>query len=73
MQGGIWEDLAESWAHYLHMIDTLETSAAFGLRVHPRIRRGRELAAAIDFDPYRPEDFDADRSLDPPHIRGELA
>ena len=23
-----WEDWAETWAHYLHMIDTLETAAA---------------------------------------------
>jgi hypothetical protein len=25
------EDWAESWAHYLHMIDTIETSGAFGI------------------------------------------
>jgi len=28
-----WEDWAESWAHYLHMTDTLETAAAMGLRL----------------------------------------
>jgi hypothetical protein len=26
-----WEDWAESWAHYLHMIDTLDTAHAYGL------------------------------------------
>ncbi len=26
-----WEDWAETWAHYLHIIDTLETAAASGL------------------------------------------
>jgi hypothetical protein len=26
-----WEDWAETWAHYLHMLDTLETARAFGL------------------------------------------
>ena len=26
-----WEDWAESWAHYMHMIDTLETANAFAL------------------------------------------
>lgn len=26
-----WEDWAESWAHYLHMTDTLETAHDFGL------------------------------------------
>lgn len=25
-----WEDWAETWAHYLHMIDTLETAADYG-------------------------------------------
>ena len=30
-----WEDFAETWAHYLHIVDTLETAAAFGLRVRP--------------------------------------
>jgi hypothetical protein len=26
-----WEDWAESWAHYLHMVDTLETARAYQL------------------------------------------
>ena len=26
-----WEDWAETWAHYLHMIDTLETAKDYGL------------------------------------------
>ena len=30
-----WEDWAESWAHYLHMTDLLETAAANGLRLQP--------------------------------------
>ncbi|HYF41474.1 MAG TPA: putative zinc-binding peptidase [Ramlibacter sp.] len=28
-----WEDWAETWAHYLHMVDLLETAAAFHTRV----------------------------------------
>ena len=47
-----WEDFAETWAHYLHIVDTLETAGAFGLKVKPRRARGA-LAAAIDFDPYK--------------------
>ncbi|HLK90282.1 MAG TPA: putative zinc-binding metallopeptidase [Polyangia bacterium] len=31
-----WEDWAETWAHYLHMIDTLETAASFGIAVRAR-------------------------------------
>jgi hypothetical protein len=30
-----WEDWAETWAHYLHMTDTLETAAACGLSLQP--------------------------------------
>jgi hypothetical protein len=26
-----WEDWAETWAHYLHMVDTLETARCYGL------------------------------------------
>ena len=28
-----WEDWAETWAHYMHMIDTLETARSHGLSV----------------------------------------
>ena len=28
-----WEDWAETWAHYLHIRDTLETAAQFGIVV----------------------------------------
>jgi hypothetical protein len=30
-----WEDFAETWAHYLHIVDTLEMAAEFGLEIHP--------------------------------------
>jgi hypothetical protein len=30
-----WEDWAETWAHYLHMIDTLEMAAHCGLTLRP--------------------------------------
>jgi hypothetical protein len=26
-----WEDWAETWAHYLHMVDTADTAASFGI------------------------------------------
>jgi hypothetical protein len=31
-----WEDWAETWAHYLHMIDTLETVSTSGVVMRPR-------------------------------------
>lgn len=35
-----WEDWAETWAHYLHMVDTLETAHDYGFSIE-----GRRLAA----------------------------
>ena len=47
-----WEDFAETWAHYFHMVDTLETANAFGLRVRPKVSKGADLSTAVDFDPH---------------------
>jgi hypothetical protein len=47
-----WEDFAETWAHYLHIVDTLETASAFGLRIHPVETKNRALHADIDFNPH---------------------
>ena len=47
-----WEDFAETWAHYLHIVDTLEMARAFGMYVHPRLASPGELDAQVDFDPY---------------------
>lgn len=48
-----WEDFAESWAHYLHIVDTLETASAFGLRIHPGTAKRRMLHADIVFAPHQ--------------------
>jgi hypothetical protein len=48
-----WEDFAEIWAHYFHMVDTLETADAFGLAVRPKLSKG--MTAHIDFDPLHAE------------------
>ena len=47
-----WEDFAETWAHYLHIVDTLETASAFGLRIAPAIDKEGAHSARLDFDPY---------------------
>jgi hypothetical protein len=49
-----WEDFAECFAHYLHIVDTLETARAFGLAVDPRGHE--EMASEVDFNPYRARD-----------------
>ena len=56
-----WEDFAETWAHYFHMIDTLETANVFDLRVRPKLRKSSELAMVVDFDPHTAE---MDRIID---------
>ena len=53
-----WEDFAEIWAHYLHIIDTLETARAFGLKIHPDVVDAPGLHTELDFDPYGAPDID---------------
>jgi hypothetical protein len=53
-----WEDFAETWTHYLHIVDTLDTAAAFGLGVDPVVGNDPMLSARIDFDPYGVDDID---------------
>ena len=48
-----WEDFAETWAHYLHIVDTLGTAAAFGLSVSPALDKEGSQTAKVDFDPYQ--------------------
>jgi hypothetical protein len=52
-----WEDFAETWAHYLHIVDTLEMAAAFGIRVSPRLDTQGELRTDINVDPYTAASF----------------
>ena len=53
-----WEDFAETWAHYLHIVDSLETSNAYGIEVHPNITNNQELHARADINPYTAGNFD---------------
>ncbi len=52
-----WEDWAETWSHYLHICDTLETAWQFGVGLAPRLNPDGDLNAAATFDPYACEDF----------------
>ena len=47
-----WEDWAETWAHYMHLMDMLETSYNFGLEIDPELKRNTNLDVSCDFDPY---------------------
>ena len=52
-----WEDFAETWAHYLHIVDSLEMARAFGMAVDPRADHSGELAVKAEVDVYRAEEF----------------
>jgi hypothetical protein len=49
-----WEDWAETWAHYLHIMDTLESAAAFGLSIKDSSPNARpqpvKFSDKMDFD-----------------------
>jgi len=51
-----WEDWAETWAHYLHMVDTLETARGYGVVLRPKPLDGSPKTAlaarTLDFDDF---------------------
>jgi hypothetical protein len=51
-----WEDWAETFAHYLHIVDTLETARTYGLALRPNAASGASLpdmtARRLDFDDF---------------------
>jgi hypothetical protein len=52
-----WEDWAETWAHYLHMIDTLETARSHGLAL--RTPAGERSGERVSTERLSFSDFDA--------------
>lgn len=50
-----WEDWAETWAHYLHMVDTLDTAHACGMMLKPA--RPGEPQLVIDEQTVCSDDF----------------
>lgn len=52
-----WEDFAETWTHYLHMADTLDTAASFGLAIDPVATDDEEVNTEVAFDPYTEPKF----------------
>ncbi|WP_018882747.1 MULTISPECIES: putative zinc-binding metallopeptidase [unclassified Thioalkalivibrio] len=56
-----WEDWAETWAHYLHIVDTLDTASAYNMDIVPGAGPSARLGAQADapaFDAYAAADFD---------------
>jgi hypothetical protein len=55
-----WEDWAETWAHYLHMVDLLETAASYNTRVEVPGAGGDEEVG----DPFEGRERDFDRLVE---------
>jgi hypothetical protein len=54
-----WEDWAETWSHYLHLTDIMETAVALGVTINPSHGdRNESLAMTAEVDPYGQMDFD---------------
>jgi hypothetical protein len=51
-----WEDWAETFAHYLHIVDTLDTARAYGVALRPQAASGAALpdmtAKRLHFDDF---------------------
>ena len=52
-----WEDWAECWAHYFHLVDTLETAYVFGIQVQPLLNVDETLSTDMAFNAYQEPDF----------------
>ena len=46
-----WEDFAETWAHYLHIVDTLEMAGSVGLSLDPQVDDTGALKVQAEIDP----------------------
>ncbi|MEP7375076.1 MAG: putative zinc-binding peptidase [Chitinophagaceae bacterium] len=54
-----WEDWAETWAHYMHIVDTMETAYSFGMTLNPRSADAEnDMSARLNIDPYATKSID---------------
>ena len=54
-----WEDFAETWAHYLHIVDTMEMAKAYDVKLAPAVDHDGEFAVDYGIDPYHAPDVEA--------------
>ncbi len=52
-----WEDWAESWAHYMHLMDTVETAYYFGIQLDNESLAHRKLSTQKISNPYEVKKF----------------
>lgn len=58
-----WEDWAETWAHYFHLIDTVDTAQHFGIQIQPDNpelpKTTYSVQDGVSADAYHSDDFQA--------------
>jgi hypothetical protein len=59
-----WEDWAETWAHYLHIRDTLDTAVSFGIQARAQDLQAQPFARE---DLWNPDDPGGDQFLEQLH------
>ncbi|MFK7857428.1 MAG: putative zinc-binding metallopeptidase [Granulosicoccus sp.] len=52
-----WEDWAETWAHYFHIVDALECAGELGLTLDPITGRNMSVPETLTLDPYQCENM----------------
>jgi hypothetical protein len=52
-----WEDWAETWAHYLHLVDTVEIGGQFGITLKS-LQSGTQWPARVRLPTATPDSFD---------------
>lgn len=57
-----WEDWAETWAHYLHMVDLLETASSYGTKLAAPGKAAQDAEAVTN--PFGDDSTDFDRLVE---------
>jgi hypothetical protein len=51
-------DWAETWSHYLYLMDLLESAYALGLSIRPNLQSASSMSMYASFDPYKETEFE---------------
>lgn len=51
-------DWAETWSHYLYLMDLLESAYVLGLSIRPNLQSASSMSMYASFDPYKETEFE---------------
>jgi hypothetical protein len=60
-----WEDFAETFAHYLHIVDVLATAGGFDLSLAPLPGDAKGLDVEVGFNPYSADTYALAKAMGP--------